>query len=51
MAHYREKIQMALRGFSSELFTYYNINKGNFSFRKAYYVITIVIQLIGTTSQ
>ncbi len=31
------------------LFTYSNINKGHFIFRKAYYVITIIIQLIGNT--
>ncbi len=37
--------------FASELFTYSNINKGHFSFRKAYYVITIILQLIGNTVQ
>ncbi len=46
-----EKFRWHLEGFASELFTYYNINKGNFSFRKAYYVITIIMQLIGNTSQ
>ncbi len=32
------------------IFTYSNINKGHFSFRKTY-VITIIIQLIGNTLQ
>ncbi len=43
-----EKIRWHLEAFASELFTYSNINKGHFSFRKAY-VITIIIQLIGNT--
>ncbi len=30
-------------------YTHSNINKGHFSFRKAYYVITIITQLIGNT--
>ncbi len=46
-----EEFRRHLETFASELFTYYNINKGHFSFRKAYYVITIIIQLIGNTLQ
>ncbi len=38
------------RHFASELFTYSNINKGHFSFRKEY-VITIIIQFIGNNLQ
>ncbi len=36
-----EKFRRHLEAFASELFTYSNINKVNFSFRKAYYVIKI----------
>ncbi len=48
-----EKFRRHLEAFTSELFTYniYHINKGHYSFRKAYYVITIIIQLIGNTLQ
>ncbi len=46
-----EKFRWHLDAFASELFTYSNINAGHFSFRKAYYVITIIIQLIGNTLQ
>ncbi len=42
---------MQLEAFASELFTYSNINKGHFSFRKVYFVIKIIIQLIGNTLQ
>ncbi len=44
-------LQKHLEAFASELFTYSNINKSHFSFRKAYYVITIILQLIGNTVQ
>ncbi len=46
-----EKFRRHLEAFASELFTYSDIYKGHFSFRKAYYVITIIIQLIGNTLQ
>ncbi len=46
-----ENFRRHLEAFASELFTYSNKNKGHFSFRKAYYVITIIIQLIGNTLQ
>ncbi len=57
---YEEKFRRHLETFASELFTYYNINKGHFSFRKAYCVIAfiaitqciaIIIQLVGNTLQ
>ncbi len=46
-----EKFRRHLEAFASELFTYSNINKVHFSVRKAYYVITIILQLIGNTLQ
>ncbi len=46
-----EKFRWNLEAFASEFFTYSDINKGHFRFRKAYYVITIIIQLIGNTLQ
>ncbi len=50
--HILEKLfRRHLDAFSSELFTYSDINKGHFSFRKAYYIITIIIQLISNTLQ
>ncbi len=48
---FEEKFRWHLDAFASELFTYSKINAGQFSFRKAYYVITIIIQLIGNTLQ
>ncbi len=46
-----EKFRWHLEAFASELFTYFIINKGNFSFRKAYHVNTIIMQLIGNPLQ
>ncbi len=46
-----EKFRRHWEAFAFELFTYSNINKVHFSFRKAYYVITIIIKLIGNTLQ
>ncbi len=45
------KFRRHLEAFASELSTNSNTNKGDFSFRKAYCVITIIIQLIGNTLQ
>ncbi len=44
-----EKFRRHLEAFF--IWTYSIINKGHFSFRQAYYVITIIIQLIGNTLQ
>ncbi len=46
-----EKFRRHLEVFASELFSYSNMNKGHFGFRKACYVITIIIHLIGNTLQ
>ncbi len=47
--HLEENFRWHLQAFASELFTYSNINKGHFSFRKAYYVA--YFQLICNTLQ
>ncbi len=43
-----EKLGCTLEPCTILCYTYFNINKGHFSFRKAYYVITVIIQWIGS---